>query len=124
MRGPGLLSGPRLPLGVHPRTGYERFLARPVEGGQRPLFLALLGFWRTVISPVDGSRSDLAPVHSLYAVQAIMEYGVLLGTVLTTERLLHEPGEIPFAPPFREGGRVYHYDPLSWNVYWLPDRLR
>ncbi len=137
MKAPGLLSGPKVPLApvplppvgsgvidTQPHTGYESFLRRPVEGGERPLFLGLLAFYRTVISPLNGSNSDLAPVHSLYAVQAIKEYGVLLGSVLTTERLFHEPDESPFAPPFREDGRVFHYDPLWWNVYWLPDSIR
>lgn len=124
MRAPGLLSGPRLPLGARPRSGYHAFLARPVEGGQRPLFLGLLAFYRTVISPVNGNNSDLAPVHSLYAVQAIKEHGMLLGTLLTTERLIHEPNEIPLAPAFTEDGRVFHHDPLIWNVYWLPDWMR
>lgn len=128
MRSPGLRSGARIPLG-HPRgrpaTGYHAILERPVEGGQRPLFLGLLAFWRGVISPVNGSSSDLAPVHSLYAVQAITEYGVLLGMVLTTERLLHEGNEIPLAPAFIDAdGRTYHHDPLVWNVFWLPDWIR
>ena len=125
MQAPGLLGGPRLPLlPAKPRTGYEAFLQQPVEGAQRPLFLGLLALYRTVISPLNGSNSDLAPVHSLYAVQAIKEHGVLLGSVLTTERLFHEPDEIPYAPSFLEEGRVFHYDPLAWNVYWLPDWMR
>ena len=118
MKAPGLLSGPRQPLGSAPRTAYHRVLSRPVTSGPQPLFLSLLAFYRTVVSPLNGSNSDLAPVHSLYAVQAITEYGVLLGTVLTTERLLHEAGEIPFAPRFKENGRVFHHDPLVWNVFW------
>ncbi|MCH8074906.1 MAG: membrane protein insertion efficiency factor YidD [SAR324 cluster bacterium] len=118
MRAPGLTSGPRIPLGSRPRTGFHAVLSQPTEGGQRPLLLGLLAFYRVVVSPVNGSNSDLAPVHSLYAVQAVAAYGSLLGLVLITERLIHEPGEIPFAPAFTENGRVFHYDPLLWNVFW------
>lgn len=118
MRAPGLTSGPRIPLGARPRTAFHTVLSQPTEGGQRPLVLGLMAFYRVVVSPVNGSNSDLAPVHSLYAVQAIAEYGALLGLMLITERLIHEPGEIPFAPPFTENGRVFHYDPLIWNVFW------
>ena len=124
MRAPGPRSGPRLPLGRPLRTGYGVFLARPVRSTPQPLFLGLLGFYRTVVSPVNGSNSDLAPVPSLYAVQAIKAHGVLLGSVLSTERLLHEPSVIPHAPSFLEGGREFFYDPLPWNTYWLPAWLR
>lgn len=119
MRAPGLLSGPRIPLGLHPASGFQSLLALPVEGGQRPLLLSLLRFYRTVVSSVNGSNSDLAPVHSLYAAQALVEFGSLMGMILVAERLIHEPGEIPFAPPFTENGRVFHYDPLIWNSFWL-----
>jgi len=124
LHAPGLRSGPRLPLGQAPHTGYGVYLAQPVRSAPQPLFLGLLGFYRTVVSPVNGSNSDLAPVPSLYAVQAIKAHGVLLGSVLTTERLLHEPSVIPHAPPFLEGGREFFYDPLPWNTYWLPAWLR
>jgi putative component of membrane protein insertase Oxa1/YidC/SpoIIIJ protein YidD len=124
MRAPGRLSGPALPLGRALHTGYHAFLARPVRSTPQPLFLGLLEFYRTVVSPVNGSDADLAPVPSLYAVQAIKGYGVLLGSVLTTERLIHEPSAIPGAPRFREDGREFFYDPLPWNTYWLPAWLR
>jgi hypothetical protein len=124
MKAPGLRSSSRLPLGIHPRTGYGVLLQRPVEGASQPLFLGLLSFYRHVISPVNGNQSGVAPVHSLYAVQAIQTHGVLLGTLLTTERLMHEPSELPVTPRFVEGGRVFHYDPLLHNTYWLWDWLK
>lgn len=119
MRAPVARSAPRLPLGTATATGYGRVLAESVEGAQRPLFLGLLAFYRTVISPVNGDQSDVAPVHSLYAVQAIKAHGVVLGMVLTAERLIHEPDELAMAPPFREAGRTFYYDPLRYNTYWL-----
>lgn len=120
MRAPGPLSAPGTPLGVRTATDYHTVLAEPIGGPGQPLFLGLLNFYRTVISPVNGDQSDLAPVHSLYGVQAIKRHGALLGTVLTTERLIHEPSEIPHAPAFTEHGRTFHYDPLEANTYWLP----
>ena len=124
LRAPGLRSGPRAPLVPAPRTGYGAVLERPVESTAQPLALGWLAFYRRVVSPVNGSNSDLAPVPSLYSVQAIKRYGVLLGMVLTAERLIHEPSVIPTAPRFVEDGRVFFYDPLDWNVHWLPDWLR
>ena len=61
---------------------------------------------------------------ALYAVQAVQAHGVLLGSVLTTARLIDEPSVVGRAPRFTEGGRTFFYDPLEWNTYWLPDWLR
>ena len=117
MRAPTALSSPRPLLPATP-SAFHRVLATPVQGGERPLSLGLMAFYRRVFSPVNGSNSDLGPVHSLYAVQAIHEYGAWLGLVLTVERLLHEPDELRRAPTFVEGGRTFHYDPLEANVFW------
>ena len=124
MKAPGAYSGPRLPLGMDTRTGYHHFLDQPVHSPTQPLMLGLMGFYRTVISPVNGDQSDLAPVHSLYAVQAVKDHGVLLGALLITERLIHEPDELAITVPFREKGRTFHYDPLLHNTYWLWDWLK
>jgi len=124
MRAPGLLSGPQVPLGTGLHTGYHAFLTLPVRSTPQPLFLGLLEFYRVAVSPVNGSDADLAPVPSLYAVQAIKTHGVLLGSVLTTARLIDEPSVIPVAPHFREDGREFFYDPMAWNTYWLPAWLR
>lgn len=124
MRAPGLLSGPVRPLGTGAHTGYHAFLTLPVHSTTQPLFLGLLEFYRVVVSPVNGSDANLAPVPSLYAVQAIKTHGVLLGSVLTTARLIDEPSVIPHAPSFTEDGREFFYDPMAWNVYWLPAWLR
>ena len=124
MRGPGPGAGVRLPLGLRTASAFHTVLSGPPEGAAQPLFLGLLGFYRQVISPLNGDQSDLAPVHSLYGVQAIRRHGVLLGSVLTTGRLIHEPDTLRLAPVFRERGRVFHYDPLEHNTYWLWNWLR
>jgi len=124
MRAPGPRSGPVLPLGPRWESAYHTLLQGPSGGATEPLFLGLLEFYRTVISPVNGDQSDVAPVHSLYGVQAIRRHGVLLGSVLTTGRLIHEGDELRFAPVFREQGRVFHFDPMENNTYWLWEWLR
>jgi len=124
MRAPGARSALRPPLGLSTETHYLDLLRGPSGGAAQPVFLGLLGFYRRVISPVNGDQSDVAPVHALYGVQAIRQYGVLLGSVLTTERLIHEPDTLRFAPVFRERGREFYFDPLEYNTYWLWDWLR
>ena len=124
MGAPRPFQAPLVPLGADTATGFREILREPVASATEPLFLGLLKFWRGVISPVNGDQSDLAPVHSLYAVQAIQRHGVLLGCLLTTERLIHEPDEIPLAPLLREGSREFSWDPLAHNTYWLWEWLR
>ena len=124
LRAPGPRSAPRLPLGRSTETRYLELLRGPSGGAAQPMFLGLLGFYRKVISPVNGDQSDVAPVHSLYGVQAIRRHGVLLGSLLTTGRLIQEPDTLRFTPVFRERGRVFHYDPLENHTYWLWEWLR
>lgn len=124
MKAPGPGSSMRLPLATNVRTNYHLVLGQPVESTAQPLMLGLLHFYRTVISPVNGDQSDVAPVHSLYAVQAVKTHGVLLGVVLTTERLIHEPDELRQTWSFVENGRTFYHDPLMNNTYWLWDWLQ
>ena len=124
MRAPSVRSGPRPPLQLPPHPGWGGVLRSPVKGGQRPLALGLLAAYRLGVSPFNGHNSDVAPVHSLYAVQAVKRHGALLGLLLTAERLLHEPDELRRTPRITEGGRVFHLDPLTANTYWLPDWLQ
>src|SRR5712691_4572923 len=52
------------------------------------VFDAYLRFFQQVISPVDGTRSNMYPTGSAYARQVIKKHGAVLGVVLTTERLM------------------------------------
>lgn len=116
MWGPGPASGPRPPLQSEPPDFRRAGSFRPSAGVA--FFGGLLGFYRTVVSPVDGDRCDMAPTCSLYSRQALAEHGVLLGIVLTADRLLHEADEIPRVPEVQVGGQTFHYDPLEHNTYW------
>ena len=79
---------------------------------------AYLRFFQQVISPVDGARSTMYPTGSAYARQAIKKHGVLLGVVLTTERLMHEGNENQVAPRIRKYGIWRVYDPVEANDWW------
>ena len=55
--------------------------------------LALIGFYRYVISPVTGSNCRYYPSCSSYAEQAIREYGPLTGSKMAVLRILRcRPG--------------------------------
>jgi hypothetical protein len=124
MRGPHAASSRRAPLATAAAPDYLAIARRPGEGAGTAPFIGLLEIYRRVISPVDGDRCDMAPTCSLYAQQAFQEHGVVLGFLLTADRLLHEADERPRVRTYVLGGQKYYVDPLAANVYWLPDWMR
>jgi putative membrane protein insertion efficiency factor len=67
--------------------------------------LAVLGFYRSVISPLRPPSCRYLPSCSAYAVEAIERFGVLRGGWLAVRRLLR-------CHPFHPGG----HDPVPRNV--------
>lgn len=124
MRAPGALSARRLPLNTEPVKSYLPVRAAEEGGPGAAISLALLAFHRKVISPVDGDRCRMAPTCSLYAHQAIRQHGVVLGMILTADRLLHEADEIGRVLQIREKGELLSLDPLEANTYWLWNWLK
>jgi len=116
MRGPGIRSAARPPLqfaaakGSPPAPGEAAFPAAP--------WLGLLDFYRNTVSAVDGDRCSMWPTCSRYSRQAIERHGVLLGMLLTADRLLHEADEIPHVPVVQIRGKPHSRDPLESNTYW------
>ena len=94
--------------------------AAPVPEGTLPtlVFDAYLRFFQQVISPVDGARSNMYPTGSAYARQAIKKHGALVGTLLTTERLMHEGNEDQVSPRIRKYGLWRVHDPVEANDWW------
>ena len=93
-------------------------LRQPANSGMDSPFLSALNWYRTVLSPLDGKRCDMAPTCSLYAQQAFREHGPLWGFVLTADRLLHEADEQRFVPSYLLKGERHFVDPLTANTYW------
>ena len=118
MKGPGAHSARRRPLGTVVAKSYLPVREVEASGAGLSVFQGLLGFYRKVISPVDGNRCVMAPTCSLYSHQAIQEHGVLMGILLTADRLLHEGDEIGRVPRIVEGGETLYVDTLEANTYW------
>jgi len=70
------------------------------------------------ISPVDGDRCPCYPTCSQYSVEAIRKHGVLMGLVITFDRLIHESDEIRQAPMIKIYGSYRYYDPVENNDFW------
>ncbi len=86
------------------------------------LFRLPVVFFQRVISPVDGDRCPSYPTCSAYSIQAYERNGALLGTLMTVDRLFHEPSEAEFAPTIEVYGVVRIYDPVSANEFWREEK--
>lgn len=70
------------------------------------------------ISAVDGDRCSMYPTCSAYSAEAFHKHGLLIGAVMTADRLIHEADESGIAPRVEVDGRIRNYDPVSHNDFW------
>ena len=82
----------------------------------------VLRFFQKYISPVDGDRCPCYPTCSQYSVEAIRKHGVLMGLVITFDRLIHESDEIRQAPMIKVYGSYRFYDPVGNNDFWWDEK--
>jgi putative membrane protein insertion efficiency factor len=75
-------------------------------------------FYQHHVSPVIGDRCQMYPSCSSYAVEAIKKHGCLIGSVMTSDRLIHEANETDHAPLIETEGDYGYYDPVSANDFW------
>lgn len=83
-----------------------------------------LSFYANVLSRVDGDRCPSHPPCSLYARQAVNQYGTLLGLWMMVDRLIHERTEIVRGAAIGHvveatDGRALVLDTLEENDFWL-----
>jgi hypothetical protein len=74
--------------------------------------------WRTVLTRADGPRSVMYPTASAFLGQAVAKHGMLVGIVMTADRLLHEWDEQQRAPRIVKYGISRAYDPVEANDFW------
>lgn len=100
-----------------------------VKSGQKgkPTHVAQMGirFYRNFISPVIGARCGMEPSCSSFSYKAYAQYGFVVGTLMTVDRLLHERDEYTVSPVVCskkdiEGNcmELLTYDPPESNVFW------
>jgi len=90
-------------------------LSFPVSGpGQFPLL-----FYQRIITGLDGHHCPSYPVCSLYASQAIDKHGLLLGSWLMLDRLIHEADDLRLGSWIMIDGQKRLNDPLARNDHWL-----
>jgi hypothetical protein len=74
--------------------------------------------WHQVLSRADGPRSVMYPTASGFLGQAVAKHGMLIGIMMTTDRLLHEWDEQQRAPRIVKYGISRAYDPVEANDFW------
>lgn len=78
----------------------------------------LASFFSKHISAVDGDRCPSEPTCSSYSVQAFKKHGLVMGWLMTVDRLIHEADEWNFSPVKNRGGKEKIIDPVENNDYW------
>ena len=74
--------------------------------------------WHQVLTRADGPRSVMYPTASGFLGQAVAKHGMLIGIMMTTDRLLHEWDEQKRAPRIVIYGISRAYDPVEANDFW------
>ncbi|MDX8404775.1 MAG: membrane protein insertion efficiency factor YidD [Mariprofundus sp.] len=79
-------------------------------------------FYQQVIGELDGKSCPSYPVCSSYAARAVQGYGLLTGSWLALDRLIHEADDLQRGPWIVFDGAERLYDPLSRNTRWLQEK--
>jgi len=81
-----------------------------------------VSFYQHVIGNLDGRSCPSYPVCSLYAREAVAEYGLWLGSWIALDRLIHEADDLQRGPWLVFKGETRLDDSLTRNTSWLQGR--
>jgi len=81
-------------------------------------------FYQHVLHQLDGRPCPSYPVCSVYARQAITRHGLLLGSWLALDRLIHENNDLQHGIWQTFEGEKRLYDPLARNDFWIRGKQR
>lgn len=74
----------------------------------------MIGFHQTVITPIDGPRSNYLPSSSQYTLDAMRKYGFFVGFTMGCDRLLRENDDPWVYPKINDiHGYPMKYDPVK-----------
>lgn len=97
---------------------YQKKMAIKKTSPGNPVLYPVI-FFTKFISGVDGNRCPMYPTCSRYAVEAIEKHGVLMGWVMTCDRLIRcGRDETRLSPPVWIKGAKHTYDPVDANDFW------
>ncbi len=79
----------------------------------------LLQLYHNHISVVDGDRCSMHPTCSRYAAMSFEKHGLLIGWIMTCDRLVRCGRDtVNLAPVITIRGRNKAYDPVEANDFW------
>jgi hypothetical protein len=81
----------------------------------------LVRFYRDNISPIDGKECPMHPSCSRYSIECFEKHGLIIGWMMTCDRLFHEADEMEQAPMVLVNGYYRFYDPVENNDFWWYD---
>ncbi len=81
----------------------------------------VMQFYRNAVGQLDGRTCPSYPVCSIYADAAIRKHGLLVGSWLMLDRIIHEHDDLSRGHWLTINGEQRLYDPLARNDFWLQD---
>jgi hypothetical protein len=79
---------------------------------------SLVKIYANYISPIDGKECPMYPSCSTYSQLCFERHGLVMGWVMTCDRLLHEADEMGKVPIIHIHGAERFYDPPENNDFW------
>ena len=62
------------------------------------------------------------PSCSRYSIDCFEKHGLIIGWMMTCDRLFHEPDDMEQAPMILVNGHYKFYDPVENNDFWWYDK--
>ena len=98
----------------------------PARNQQAPWPNALEGpikVYQKIVSSADGQRCPMYPSCSTYAQEAFHKKGLMMGWIMTCDRLLRcGRDEVRLSRQVRINGKRLTYDPIQQNDFWWKSR--
>jgi len=83
---------------------------------------AVIQFYQGPLDHLSAVRTGECPMYpscSQYGLESIQKHGVLIGWIMTMDRLMRcGRDEIRLSPPVIVDGQLKYYDPLEKNDFW------
>lgn len=104
--------------------GFDRGVRQKAEQKEEDYNIGVwvVSAFQKYISSVDSDRCPSLPSCSSYSISAFKEHGLLVGWLMTADRLIHEADEASVSPSVYYGGRFLVLDPVENNDFWWYDR--
>ncbi len=99
---------------------------REAPGNDDNLLAATIQVYRGPLNHLSAVRRGTCPMYpscSVYSKQAIQKHGMIIGWMMTTDRLMRcGRDEMKLSPQIIINGRSLYYDPVAVNDYWWNEK--